>query len=147
MEEYKNALEKDLKFGLAEEDKLLQLFRERFDKCLSKTNTFAIIDFISPKTYLELKSRNCNHDKFDDIMIGENKIRFAEKTKKRVILVWNFQDGIYFYEFKKEDIENGNIQFRMGGRTDRGKNEKKMCAYVSSSLLVPLLEKVEENKE
>lgn len=138
MEVFKTALEKDLNFGLGEEDKLLEVFRERFDKCLCKTNQYSIMDFISPKTYLELKSRNCNHDKFDDIMIGENKIRFAQKSNKKVVLVWNFQDGVYFYQFDKTDIESGKITFRMGGRTDRGKNEKKMCAFVSKDLLEKL---------
>jgi hypothetical protein len=68
-------------------------------------------------------------------MIGENKIRFAEKTNRKVILVWNFQDGVYFYQFDKNDISNGNITFRMGGRTDRGKDERKMYAYVSKDLI------------
>lgn len=138
MTDFKTAFERDFKFGIAEENKLLDLFRERFDKCLCKTSTTAIIDYISPKTYLELKSRNCNHDKFEDIMIGENKIRFAEKTNRRVVLVWNFQDGVYYYDFDKNDITNGKITFRMGGRSDRGKNEKKICAYVSRDLLQKL---------
>ena len=135
---YKECLQRDLKFGNTEEDKLITLFRERFDKCLCKTNSYSVVDFISPKTYLELKSRNCNHDRYNDIMIGENKIRFAEKTNRKVILVWNFQDGVYFYQFDKNDISNGNITFRMGGRTDRGKDERKMCAYVSKDLIEKL---------
>lgn len=133
--DYKKAFDRDYNFGIQEEEKLIEVFRERFDKCLCKTNSTAIIDFISPKTYLELKSRNCNHNKFNDIMIGENKIQFALKTKRDVIFAFNFLDGIYFYKFNKEDISNNKINFRLGGRTDRGRDEIKRYAYISRDLL------------
>jgi hypothetical protein len=133
--EYKKAFDRDYNFGIQEEEKLIEVFRERFDKCLCKTNSTAIIDFISPKTYLELKSRNCNHNKFNDIMIGDNKIQFALKTKRDVIFAFNFLDGVYFYKFNKDDIFNNKINFRLGGRTDRGKDEIKRYAYISRELL------------
>jgi hypothetical protein len=136
--DYKQLLQKDLDFGFQQEDKLLNVFREKFDKHLCKTNDFSIIDYISPKTYLELKSRNKPHNEYPTIMIGENKMRFAEKSNKKVIFVWNFTDGIYYYVFNKDDLTNGNINFAMGGRTDRGKDERKMCAYVKSSILLPI---------
>jgi len=141
---YNSCLQRDLEFGLAEEDKLLPLFREKIDKCLCKTRDSDIIDYISPKSYLELKSRNCYYADHDDIMIGANKIRFAERTNKKVYLAFNFRDGVYYYEFKREDLTNGVIDFRLGGRKDRGRDERKMCAYIKRESCVRLDE--ENNK-
>ena len=127
---YNRCVERDLEFGLAEEERLLPVFREKFDNLLCKTGEGSVVDYISPKTYIELKSRNINHDDHDDIMIGANKIRFAERTPKKVILAFNFRDGVYYYEFKREDLTNGVIDFRLGGRKDRGRDERKTCGYI-----------------
>jgi len=135
---YEEFLKRDLKFGLAEEDRLIHLFREKFDKLLCKTGDFSVMDFISPKTYLELKSRNVKHDTYNSVMIGANKIKFARDCGKRVIFVFNFTDGIYYYEFKYEDTRNGVIDFRLGGRMDRGIDERKTYAYININNIVKL---------
>lgn len=137
-EAFNQALKKDLEFGLKCEDELLNVFREKIDNNFCKTNKGAIVDYISPRCYLELKSRNCNHDKYNEMMIGENKIQFAMKTKKKFYIVYNFKDGIYYYLFNKEDLDLGKIRFSMGGRTDRGKDERKICAFIDVDLLIPL---------
>jgi hypothetical protein len=135
---YQEKLNKDLEFGLKCENELLELFREKFDKFLCRTNQNAIVDYISPKTYLELKSRNCNHDRYDEIMIVKNKIEFAMKTKKKTYFVYNFLDGVYYYEFNYDDVEKGNITFKLGGRCDRGRDERKICGFIKSELLTKL---------
>ena len=136
--DYQERKQKDLEFGLKCEDELLGLFREKIDNLLCKTNQNAIVDYISPKTYLELKSRNCNHNRYDEIMIGKNKIEFAMKTKKNVYFAYNFYDGVYYYKFNSKDVQDGNITFKLGGRCDRGRDERKICGFIKSELLTTL---------
>lgn len=133
-----NKKDLDLAFGEKNEVLLFDVFKKHIDNKFCKTGRFNEMDFISPSSYLELKSRNCNFTDYDEIMIGENKIRFAEKTDKNVFLAWRFNDGLYFYRFNKDDIENGNITFKMGGRSDRGKDERKQTAYIKRELLTEI---------
>jgi len=127
--------EKDLLFGEKNEIELFEVFKKHIDSKFCKTGKFNEMDFISPTSYLELKSRNCKFTDYKEIMIGENKIRFAEKTDKNVFLAWKFTDGLYFYRFNKDDITNGKIIFKMGGRCDRGRDERKTTAFINSDLL------------
>ena len=86
------------------------------------------------KNILELKSRRIIHNRYPDIMIGLNKVEEAIKHSKNFdyYLLFLFKDGLYKWKYakgKKYDI-------RMGGRMDRGKDERKMCAYIPTKDLV-----------
>lgn len=128
----------DLLLGQQGEDTTLPLFRERIDHQLARTNTYSLMDFISPNSYVEIKTRRCNHNSFNDIMIGKNKVEFCLKSHRNCYLAWNFQDGIYYWKVNKEDVEKGDVYYAMGGRCDRGKDERKEVAYVKSHLLTKL---------
>jgi hypothetical protein len=130
--------EQDIKLGNEGEDKCLPIFREKFDKYLCKTNRYSLMDYISPTMYIELKTRNCNHDKYNDIVIGKNKVDFSFKSNKKCILAFNFQDGIYYYIVDKKDFDNGDIYYAIGGRYDRGVDERKEVAYIKRKLLIKL---------
>lgn len=128
--------EQNLKQGEESEVALYDVFKKNIDSKFCRTGKFNQMDFISPSNYLELKTRNCKFTDYTEIMIGENKIRFAERsTSKGVYLAWKFTDGLYVYKFNKDDLENGGIKFRMGGRTDRGRDERKMTAFINRDLL------------
>jgi hypothetical protein len=135
------AVNRDLAFGFQQEDNLLGIFRENFDRCLSRTGRSAVVDYIAPRTYLELKSRNCRSDRYNTIMFGKNKIEFAQRTNRDFYAVFNFIDGVYFYKYKKEDLDNGLITFGLGGRQDRGKDERKECAFIAHNLLTRLCDR------
>lgn len=135
---FKEKQARDKKLGDEGEQECLPLFREKFDKHLSKTGKYNTMDFISPKTYIELKSRNCRYADFDNIMIGKNKVDYCANSIKRCILAWRFRDGVYYYEFNKEDLDNGGVYFGMGGRSDRGRDEIREVAYVRRELLKAL---------
>ena len=135
---FKQKQERDLALGNQGEIECLPLFKKKFDKYLSKTGQFNTMDFISPKTYVELKSRNYRFADFDDIMIGKNKVEFCLKSFRRCILAWRFTDGIYYYEFDKNDMDEGNVFYAMGGRTDRGIDERKEVAYINRHLLLAI---------
>jgi hypothetical protein len=129
----------DLKLGNEGEDYCLPIFRERFDKYLCKTNLYSQMDYISPKTIIELKTRNCKSSSYPSIMIGKNKVEISIKSKKRCILAFKFQDGIYYWEANKADVDNGNVYFAMGGRCDRGIDERKEVAYIKRELLKEII--------
>jgi len=128
----------DMKLGLQSEDECLPIFREVFDKHLCKTDHYSYMDYISPKTYIELKTRNCKSDAFNTIMIGKNKVEFSLKSKRKCILAWRFTDGIYYYIVNKKDVDNGSVFYAMGGRKDRGRDETKMVAYIKKELLIKM---------
>ena len=71
-------------------------------------------------------------------MIGVNKIEFASKSCRECYFVFNFWDGVFNWKFNKEDIENGDVFYAMGGRCDRGRNERKLYAYIKNHLLISL---------
>lgn len=133
---YKQRQERDLALGKRGETDCLPLFREKFDKYLAKTDEYNTMDFISPKTYIELKTRNYRFTQLSDIMIGKNKVEFCMKSNRRCILAWKFIDGVYYYEFNKNDVENGDVYFAMGGRMDRGIDERREVAYIKKHLLL-----------
>lgn len=127
----------DLNFGFKNEADFLPIMREVIDPLLARTTTkiYYPFDYMSPNTYVELKSRKMARNVYPTFMIGENKIRHSIKTDKEVFFVWNFYDEYYVYKFNKDDIDNGGITFDdNGGRRDRGVDETKRCAFVNAEL-------------
>jgi hypothetical protein len=133
---YKQHLQKDLNFGLPNEELLLPLIRRTFDATIKRTtNRNFVFDYEGVDTYAELKTRRIYHNQFDDIMIGKNKLDFALNCGKDVFFCYSLIDGNYYYKFSKEDISNQGITFREGGRQDRGKDERKKCGFIKTNLL------------
>jgi len=126
----------DLKFGDIKELELLETIQDKFNTSLKKvSNNNFVFDFSCDNCYVELKSRRNTHDKYPDTMVGKNKLDFAEKSDRTVIFCFSFTDGIYYWKYNKEDIENGNVEFRVGGRNDRGRREYKDYAFIKTSIL------------
>lgn len=96
-------------------------------KRLKEFSTFDLKDKIK-KVIVEVKKRNNNHDKYSTTMIGENKyIRANHYYKKdyKVLFVFIFTNGTYYYEYCAEDIKA-----KIGGRRDRGIKEYKNYIYI-----------------
>ena len=129
---YKEASDK----AQALEKQYLQLFQECFNEpTLKTTSKFSIYDYVGDSICIELKQRQIRHNQYRDTMIGMNKINEALKINKKVYFVFLFTDGLYKYQFDKDDLENGNIEMRIGGRNDRNSNEIKDYYYISTNLL------------
>ncbi len=133
----------DIKYGLSMEGNLLNKFNEFFDTELSKYNDkYSTFDFHNEddNIIVELKSRkeNSNHYYFkNDIMIGENKVREGVELvvlhNKNVYLCFSFKDGVVlYYKVNENSLEECNI--RMGGRCDRGWDERKNTCFVPRGL-------------
>jgi hypothetical protein len=131
-----NIKKSDLKFGNYKEVEALKTIQNKFSNCLKKVrDNYFVFDYSCDNCYVELKSRRNSHDKYPDTMIGKNKIDFAEKSDRPCYFCFSFTDGLYFWKYNKEDIENGNVEFRIGGRNDRGKEEYKDYAFIKTNIL------------
>lgn len=123
---------KDLKFGNYYEQKVIKWFNEN-DYSLNKLqfykNPYNVMDMCNSNNIIELKTRRIHHNSYPDMMIGLNKIQEAVKNKDpNVLYTMTFlcKDGLYGWTYEK----GKPYDVRMGGRTDRGKDERKMCAYL-----------------
>ena len=130
----------DLLFGLSNENKMLTILRKHFDsksikKTIDKYNPYDYIDKKN-KIMIELKSRRIRKLQYPDTMIGLNKIMEGFKhidNGYKVFLCWSYTDGIGCYELSK-DTYNKDWE-RMGGRCDRGKDERNMCCFIPTDLM------------
>ena len=133
----------DIKYGLSMEGNLINKFNGFFDTELSKyDDKYSVFDFHNEEDNIsvELKSRkeNSNHYYFrNDIMIGENKVREAVELvvlhNKNVYLCFSFKDGVVLY-YKVNENSLNECNIRMGGRCDRGWDERKNTCFVPRRL-------------
>jgi len=91
----------DYKFGLQNEDKILPLINKYFNTdslnpIIKSVSSFSLNDFESDTTLYELKSRTNNYNKYNDTLLGFNKI--INGSKKQVFL-FNFTDGLFYIEY------------------------------------------------
>ena len=128
--------ENDEKYGFTKEDNLYEILKEKFDKTLLKNSRYNLFDFIGEDCCIELKSRRNAHNKYPDTMIGCNKIDYAMMNNKRVIFCFLFTDGLFYYEFDKNDVINKRLRTGIGGRCDRNINEYKDYYYIPIDLLI-----------
>ena len=120
--------------GRASEEKYLPCLQNAFnDETLSHTKCKShIFDYIGNNKYIELKTRSFEHTKYPDTMIGLNKIKYAQvNPDKEFYFVYAFTDGLYYYKYNPDD----KLNYRKGGRVDRGYNEIKEYAYIPIYLL------------
>jgi hypothetical protein len=118
----------DYNFGKLQEERLFNIIKKEFGEDLTPSKErYALFDFNSEKTSVELKSRRCNHNTYPDTMMNINKIYCAnEHPDKTFIFCFNFEDGLYYFKHKK-DYE---YKVRFAGRRDRGVDERKTYAFI-----------------
>lgn len=119
----------DIRYGKDKEEKYKPVF-EKFFKCeLVTQSKYSTFDFIGDKIAIELKSRRIKKDAYELTMIGKNKIakgmRYLSKGYK-VYLFFDFMDGLYYYELKKDS----EIIISNGGRSDRGCTEMGYYCFI-----------------
>ena len=123
-------------FGLKKEVELLPTIRKFFnDETIIKLDDYNIFDFKGDNKYIELKSRNCNYNKYPTTMIGYNKIKKALELNEDIYFIFNFTDGIYFFKFDK----NIQLEIKQGGRFDRGKKELSDYAFIPIEILKEII--------
>ena len=123
---------KDYNIGLKYEIALLPILKSFFnDITIHQLDRFNTFDYKGENKYIELKVRNCSHNKYETTMMGLNKIEKARFIKEEVFFVFKFTDGLYYYKFKRSD----KLILDKGGRTDRGLNEIKDYIFIPNKLL------------
>lgn len=110
--------------------KVKDLLDTKYSTDFKRTKEFSIFDLRDEKNkiFVEVKKRNNTKDKYPTTMVGENKFVKAKKYYDegyKILFCFEFTDGIYYYEFCDEQLEN-----KIGGRYDRGKPELKKYIYI-----------------
>jgi hypothetical protein len=90
------------------------------------------------KAMAEFKCRDYVSHKFDSSIVGLDKLmeaqRITEATGTMVLMVYEYRDGIYYYEFGQEELHT-----TMGGRKDRGDwQDHNPVVHIPTSKLRPL---------
>tara|TARA_R110002012_G_scaffold24851_3_gene82614 strand:+ start:8152 stop:8622 length:471 start_codon:yes stop_codon:yes gene_type:complete len=146
--------QKDERFGKKYEDLLLEYFLsnpEIHGEDIKKTkNKWNVVDYINDNWVCELKSRRYSIHDFNSLMIGKNKIEEAEKAYKQknhksYRFYFTMKEGIYYWDYEpnpESDDEELFYYFAMGGRCDRGRDERKETAYIFSDNLKLLTDKI-----
>ena len=125
---------KDIEFGEKGERDIKNILEPYFGK-LERTKRFAIFDYSNDKFLIELKSRRCNYNKYEDTMCPLNKIKKALEIKDRdCYAIFNFLDGVYYLDLKSDYkfIEKN------WARWDRNEYKPHIHAYIPITYLRPL---------
>ena len=127
--------QEDMLLGLDGERSVIEILRQKMDPYMVTCSQFNLFDFESFNCLYELKTRRCNYDTYKDTMIGMNKIQYAQNhLEKDIFFIFNYKDGLYYWKFNIIQPLN----YRYGGRTDRGNNECKEYAFIPISYLTKL---------
>lgn len=127
--------EEDYNKGKITEDEHFEFLKEYFNEPKLKQNKrYSTFDFNSDNITIELKKRNFDSTKYKDLMIGLNKIEKAQKANKDMYFVMILDDGIFSYKYSTDDTLN----YRSGGRRDRGYNEFKKYCYIPMELFIKI---------
>jgi hypothetical protein len=128
--------EKDKIMGDLEEDRMCLAIQDKLNIVLIHTDENHPMDFIDENgNYYEIKSRRTKYETYSTTMISANKIKFCKKdTTKRYIFFFTFSNGDYYYEYNPLD----QFGFGLGGRIDRGRDERRQYCYIPIKLLKKL---------
>ena len=98
MSQYK----KDYEFGKLKEKELKKIVEDFFnDELIESNKRFDKYDYKGKKYLYELKSRNCNYNKYETTLIPSNKI-----FDKYHIFLFNFTDGLYYIKYRERKFRD-----------------------------------------
>lgn len=135
---------RDIEFGLKSEEVELPNLKLIFGSNLVKTsNQYALFDFEGDNLYVELKTRRESFNKYSyQKLIGKNKIdealRLWNENQTKCYFLFKYDEGTWYWLFNKDQYDNGEVQIKYLGRTDRGIDERKDECVIHPSLLKPL---------
>lgn len=141
--------EASYKFGKANEETILPLIRAFFKRDIQQyPNQYDDFDFYDDVCEYELKSRTNTYNKYPTTMITLNKTQ--KPTSKRVILLFNFTDGLYYIEYNSRQFST--YQTRRFSRLGASWDEKEhifipICDLKKVDLDNPLIEEEEVKEE
>jgi hypothetical protein len=130
--EYYKKKKSDLDMGLKSEKEMLIRIRKMWGNDIESTNLYNVFDYISNTHVLEIKTRRCKSNDFDDIIIGLNKLKVAETTNDKIsIFIWRFTDCCCYWIFNKKEYT-----VRLGGSTNWRGEKPRYCGFVKTKHLI-----------
>jgi len=115
----------DKAYGLKKEQENKPLFDKYFNKKFEKLPPYHIMDFESETSFLEVKTRTNNFNKYPTTMIPYNKINFAKSSTKDVYFVFVFTDDVYCIKYDNEQFKKYDVNlFKRFQRIDYNDLEK-----------------------
>jgi len=130
---------KDLRFGFAQEDLKQGQLEKIFGK-LNKTSQYHSFDYFNEDYFIEMKSRKIKHDTYWTIWFENTKRIKADELRSqgwRTYFTFNLLDGIYIWEYTGEECKEEYF-LEIGGRSDRGKEEKSLLVNVKTKYLIDI---------
>ena len=129
---------------LENEADIAEIISNTFKVALDKMPISYGLDFFVTKAdkgigVMEVKRRHLNHDKYPTFMISLLKwnkgLDFHYKNKLRFSIAIMFDDGLYRYVFRKEDLEKGiYLEFSGRTKTTRDSADLEPCVRIPMSL-------------
>jgi hypothetical protein len=86
---------KDYADGMKAEATVFCTLKGKFPT-VQQTYPSAIVDYFTDDYIFELKKRNCSSKAFPTTIIGLNKLKYADKSTKTLVLLFLFTDGLYY---------------------------------------------------
>ena len=115
-------LESDLKFGKTFEMNMFDLIKQIDGDLIPSEDPFALFDFVSDKSEVELKSRTFYMRTYPTTIVGANKIKYIESNPdKSYYFCFAFIDGLYYVKYSKDLFSK--FKKKKCERNDRGKTE------------------------
>tara|TARA_R110000824_G_scaffold25810_3_gene89413 strand:+ start:924 stop:1331 length:408 start_codon:yes stop_codon:yes gene_type:complete len=102
-----------------------------------KLHEFSVLDFVSHslKIYVEVKGRRIEKNKYNSSLVAFNKWEESKRKNRigyRVIHVWAYKDGMYFYEYNKKHKFDA-VSFYV-------RNKPKKFYAIPNDIVLPLCE-------
>jgi hypothetical protein len=125
----------DHAFGKSSEITTFDLIKQLDPELELISHPYALFDYQSPNSYVELKTRLFEMARYPTTIVGVNKIKFAEEHPENdFYFCFRFTDGVFYSKydakvyskFKKAKVE----------RNDRGKCEKMEVIHIPIRSLV-----------
>ena len=130
----------DLIMGEKGEIECFPLLEKTFGS-LKRTKRYDRFDYMNKNSIIELKTRNCFSDSFDNdggIMFNYSKIEKMKNNndKRDTYFAFNCIDGLFYWKYDEKTFTTG-----MGGRKDRGCKEYRLMAKVKSKDMICIFKK------
>jgi len=130
-------LKGDLEFGKTFELNMYDLIKQLDGDLVPSTDAFALFDFVSDKTEVELKSRTFYMRTYPTTIVGTNKIRYIESNPdKSYYFCFAFTDGLYYLKYSKDLFSK--FKKKKCERNDRGKTESMEVLHIPIEYLTQI---------
>jgi len=133
------SFKEDYTLGTNQEDILKPKLEEFFGDSYCKTDKFHSFDLKGRNSYIEIKTRTFEKNKFDTTIIPCSKLEFAARSDSKIYFVFVFTDGTYYIKYDPEVFKTFKVKlFKRQDRIDHRDKMQNYC-YIPVNLLSQLV--------